>query len=356
MASANPTNSDLEAVVEARKQMNGMIAAGVQQIGPCPDDLEEINIEIPIPDGTRFRTLIVRPKTSTPSKVPLIIFFHGGSFTFGNPEFCLSPARGFARLFGAVVACPSYKYIPEHPFPGPMHSAWEIVAWLSKAENLNLHHSLSGGVEYDPSLGVVLAGISAGAVLSAAIAGISAATKVPNGGDNKNLTEGLSEIDSSVNIKGLFLSVPLMVHEDMLPAEYAHLWTSRAEYPNAPIVNVESLAVADQRLQPDHSSPWYSPLNLDLEEISPYFPKRVYLQAGQLDHIRDDAVVFEAALRDKTKGFTETRIDVVEGIGHTGWCTVPMPEAHSTELRSKSLNGMGWLLDRAWDSSVEIPL
>lgn len=354
MDSATTNSTDMEVVVQARKMMHDMTAAGLQQLGPCPADLEETIIDIPIPDGTSYRTIIIRPASIIDiQKCPLIIFFHGGSFTVGSPEFCLSSARGFARRLGAIVACPSYKYIPEHPFPGSVHSAWEISAWLSRPENLHQGPLHGTNVEYDPSLGLVLAGISAGANLASIIAGISAARKaIPDDEKIAKLTEGLSEIDPW-SMKGVFLSVPLLLQEKIVPAKYASLWTSRAEHPNALIVSVQNLAATDRRLQPDHSSPWYSPFNLDLEKISADFAPRVYFQAGQLDSLRDDAVVFEASLREK--GVAETRIDVIQNSGHVGWCTVTAPEAHTVELRTKSLDGMAWLLDKTWDSSQELP-
>lgn len=352
MASIDPNSADMQNVLAARKQLQNATEAGMKHLGPCPADLEETIIDVPTPDGTSFRTIVVRPASAQQQKCPLIVFFHGGGFTVGSPEFCLSPARGFARLLGAIVACPSYKYTPEHRFPEPSQSAWEIAAWLSRPDNLNQGPLSQSNIEYDPELGMIFAGISAGATLAAVIGGISAASRVSDDDGNAKLTEGLSDIDPK-HIKGLYLSIPCLVNEQILPAEYAKLWTSRVDCPSTPFVNVQSLATIDERLRPDFHSPWYSPLNTDLKKIGPYFVPKVYMQAGQLDMLRDDAVVFEAALQGT--GAAQTRIDVIQNSGHVGWSTVPMPEAHTTEIRQKSLDGMAWLLNKTWDFSKELP-
>lgn len=262
----------------------------------------------------------------------------------------LCPARAYARLFGAVVACPSYKYIPEEPFPAPMHSAWDAAAWLSRPENLKAAALSGENVEVDPSLGLVLGGISAGAQLAAVIAAVSAAVAA---GEDKSpkLTEGLASLAHPVT--GVFLSIPVLLHESIVPAEYASIWTSNAEYPDAPIISAQVLALTLERLQADYRSPWYSPINLDLAKLKGKHAPRVYIQAGQLDILRDDAVVYERALRDH--GVAETRIDVIQDVDHAGWCSLPAPPVHSEEMRTKSLDGMAWLLGKEWDKNQKLP-
>lgn len=337
-------------VLAARKAMDTFTEAGLNVLGPCPAHLRETTIRVPLPDGTSQRTVIFWPVNSTNNtkKLPLIVYFHGGSWTTGGPEFAFSPARGYASLLNAIVACPSYKYIPENPFPDPMHSAWDITAWLSRPENLQNVALKDERVQFDPSLGVVLGGVSAGGNLAAVIAGISAAIAADK---SSKLAQGLSELSQPV--KGVFLSVPILLHESSVPAEYASIWTSRVENADGPVINTASLALTQARLKADHHSPWYSPLNLDLGSLAGKHAPRVYFQAGQLDGLRDDAVVYERALRERR--VADTRIDVIQDVGHVGWCIFPMPEVHSDELRTKSLDGMAWLLGTEWDKSQELP-
>lgn len=344
MAMTDPT------VVVARESMQDFTLQDVKTLGPCPPDLRETTIHVPQSDGTTQRTILVWPANTSGSTkgLPLIVFFHGGGWALGSPEFSLSPARGYASLLGAIVACPSYKYAPENPFPAPMQSGWDVTAWLSHPENLKTAALQDAQVEFDPSQGLFLGGVSAGANLSAVIAGISAATAADT--DSK-LAQGLSELTQP--IKGVFLSVPLLLHEDMVPAEYASIWTSRVEHADAPIINTDELVLTQERLRADHHSPWYTPLNLDLATLVGHHAPKVYFQAGQLDILRDDAVVYAKALSDKA--VAETRVDVIQDVDHAGWCSLPVPACHSEEMRTKSLDGMAWLMGRDWDKSKGLP-
>lgn len=357
-----------EQIQEEREAIQAWTEQSLSILGPCPPDLRETTIQVPLSDGTKQRTIVVWPASTSAEikKLPLIVLYHGGSWTTGGPELMLGPARGYASLLGAVVASCSYKYAPEQPFPAPMHSAWDVAAWLSRPENLNSAALAGESVEVDPSLGLVLGGVSAGAHLAAVIAGVAAAvaaagqeeesettTTSTSTSTTSTLIDGLTPLARPIT--GVFLSVPLLLHETIVPAEYASLWTSRVEHADAPMVDAATLAETEARLQPDHRSPWYSPLNLDLgpERLAGKHAARVYLQAGDLDILRDDAVVYERALRDR--GVAETRIDVLQGVDHAGWCTMPLLAAHSDEMRTKSLDGMAWLLGKEWDKSQKLP-
>ncbi|KAF3768121.1 hypothetical protein M406DRAFT_70217 [Cryphonectria parasitica EP155] len=337
-------------VAESRQFMQKWTEEGLTILGPCPPHLKQDTIKVPLPDGTTSRSIVVWPADTTNDtrKRPLVVVFHGGGWVIGGPEFVLSPARGYASLLGAIVVCPTYKYAPEEPFPAPMHSAYDIVAWLSHPENLNEGPLRNTNIEFDPSQGIILSGVSAGANLSAVVAGISAADAVDK---SSKLTEGRAVIEHPVT--GVFLSIPLLFHESNLPAKYASIWTSRVEHADAPVVSAEALEVTDSRLKPDYHSPWFSPINLDLAKIAGHHAPRVYFQAGQRDILRDDAVVYAKVLEEK--GVAETRIDIIQNIDHAGWCTIPHPDTHSDEMRIKSLDGMAWLLGKEWDKSSELP-
>lgn len=351
-ASASASASDeAEELARGREGMMAFAEAGMEELGPCPPHLVETTIEIPLKDGTSSRTIVTRPANPAPNGegYPLIVLLYGGGWSGGTPEIMVAPARGFAAMLGAVVACPTYKVAPEDPFPAPMQSAWEVVAWLSDPENLNNRVlATSDGVRFDPQQGFVVGGASAGAHIAAVIAGISA---VAAADASSELIRGLSPLRHPLT--GVFASVPALLAEAVaMPAEYAPIWTSRVDNADALVMKTEQMHQCERRLAPDFASPWFSPLNLDLGSIKGYHPK-VYLQAGELDCLRDDAVVYDRIMRDK--GVTETRIDVVKDVGHIGWVTFPMPDAHTDQIKTTSLDGMAWLLQRAWDRSQELP-
>ncbi|KIW89120.1 uncharacterized protein Z519_09972 [Cladophialophora bantiana CBS 173.52] len=353
ISGAIPDENSPAAIDARRKEMQALEQAALEILGPCLPDLKESTIDIQIPDGFVSQTIVIWPVlersrgNQTVEKCPLIVYFHGGSFTFDTPNFALSPARAFASYFGAIVACPSYKLAPENPFPAPMQSAWEVVAWLSDPQNLNNGPLKHDGIEFDASLGFVLAGCSAGATISAVIAGIASAARA----GETELVRGLRSLVSPIG--GLFLSLPHVVHREIVPVKHASAFRSREENANAPIINATSLANSEKRLKTDFHSPWFSPLNLDLREIREHHPRRVYVHGGQLDILRDDAVIYERVLRED--GVAETKVDVLDGYGHVGWVSLPFPEAHSPEVKETAMDGMAWLLDKDWDRSRPLP-
>lgn len=346
-----PASDDAEELAQRREGMRALNQAGLDVLGACPSHLAETTIEIPLPDGTTSRTIVTRPASPAPGGkgYPLIVLLYGGGWCGGEPEMMTAPARGFAALLGAVVACPTYKVAPENPFPAPMHSAWEAVAWLSHPGNLNGGALLKDdGVFVDPDLGLVIGGASAGANIAAVIAGIAAAVAADR---DSPLVRGLSPLARPLT--GVFASVPALVAEAMtLPAEYATRWTSRVDNVDGSMPT-EAMHECERRLAPDFHSPWFSPLNLDLDTIKGHHAPRVYAQAGELDCLRDDAVVYDKML--KVKGVAETRIDVIKDLGHIGWVTFPMPDAHTDNVKTIWLGGMAWVLGKDWDRSQKLP-
>lgn len=338
--------STSEGIAFRRQLYEDMENADLATLGPCPPHLRQNIINILLSDGFISQTIVVYPAAPSPTKHPLVVYIHGGGFTYNTPSFALSPARAFASFFGAVVACPSYKLAPEHLFPAPVQSAWEAVAWLSDSANLNDGVLKGAGVQVDPALGFVLAGASAGGNMAAVITSIAAATQ----SGAEELT-GLPAIEP--RITGLFTAVPKLLHEEMVPSRYASAFTSREENANAPVLNAIGLRNSHLRLRPDVHSPWFSPINLDLSRVRDEHPGKVYVQCGNLDILRDDALIYEQILRDED--IAETRIDVFEGYDHAAWISLPFPQCHSQEMREKTLDGMAWLLGRDWDRSKPLP-
>lgn len=346
-----PDSDEAEEIAQRREGMRALNQTGLDQLGPCPPHLVETTIEIPLPDGTSSRTIVTRPAKPAPDNkgYPLIVLLYGGGWCGGEPEMMIAPARGFAALLGAVVASPTYKVAPEDPFPAPMQSAWEAVAWLSRPGNLNDGVLLKDdSVSVDLDLGFVIGGASAGANIAAVIAGIAAAAAADK---DSELVRGLSPLARPLT--GVFTSVPAVVAEAMtLPAEYAPQWTSRVDNADGNMPT-EAMHQCERRLAPDFNSPWFSPLNLDLHSIKGHHAPRVYTQGGELDCLRDDAVLYGRILKDK--GVAESRIDVIKDLGHVGWVTFPIPDAHTDSIKTIWLDGMAWLLGRDWDKSQKLP-
>jgi acetyl esterase/lipase len=350
VTSSMPDENTPEGIAVRREMYCAWESEDLATLGPCPPHLRQTTVDIHLPDGFISQTILVHPAQVSPGasiNCPLIIYLHGGGFAYNTPAVELSPARGFAEIFGAVVACPSYKLAPENPFPAPVHSAWESVSWLAEAANLNSGPLKDTGVHVDPALGFVLAGCSAGANLAAVIAGVAAAAR--SGSDT--LISGLPKIGP--RITGLFVSLPRLLYDGNVPARYATANRSREENANAPVLNSTLLKNSEMRLKPEVLSPFCSPMNLDLPAIRAEHPQKVYIQCGERDILRDDAVIYERMLREDS--VCETRIDQFKGLDHVAWLSLPFPQFHLEEIREKSLEGMGWLLGEDWDRSRPLP-
>lgn len=99
---------------------------------------------------------------------PLLVFFHGGGFVFGDLDTHDAPCRVLCRHGGMHVLAVDYRLAPENPFPAPVEDALAALRWAQA------HASELGA---DPAR-VGIGGDSAGANLSAAIAHLA----IRNGG------------------------------------------------------------------------------------------------------------------------------------------------------------------------------
>lgn len=344
MAEPHPTSpheSMASDLATRRRRFNDFEQLAYSRSPPLPDNLEEFWTDIPLGDSWLSRTLVVRPKpvtvdsfaqyprisTSRTPKRPIIIHFHGGSFTTGSPLQLSHPARLFAYQLNATVICPSYRLAPEHPWPAAMKDGMELVQAISSQP-----HLLFGA---NPSHGFILAGVSAGAVIAAVVAGL-----VYNQPTEHPLSRPLT---------GAYLSIPILFTDAIVPSEYRDVWTSRqdnrqSEYPNVNAL-VEEIGCTDSNF----ISPWFSPINLFTGEgsSSAKFPP-TYLQATGLDPVRDDAIVFEKMLAARE---IPTKIDVFPDDGHdTLSCfnLVFEPRSRSPTLSEGTMEGIAWLLRMNW--------
>ena len=92
------------------------------------------------------------------ARLPVIVYLHGGGWTFCSLDTHDRLVRLLARESGSAVVSVDYRLAPEHPFPAPLEDCLAAIRWLRED---------GAGLGIEPGR-MVLAGDSAGANLALA--------------------------------------------------------------------------------------------------------------------------------------------------------------------------------------------
>ncbi len=98
---------------------------------------------------------------------PLLLFFHGGGFVFGDVETHDGACRLLCAAGGIRVLSVEYRLAPEHPYPAAIEDAQAALGWVFA------NASVLG------ASGIAVGGDSAGASLSAVVSQLAARDGVP---------------------------------------------------------------------------------------------------------------------------------------------------------------------------------
>lgn len=333
---------DVNTTVHARrKELADLEQLANSKLPPISDSIEQFWVDIALSDGWQSSTLVVRPKpqkgasyldsprittSKTCQKRPLIIHFYGGGFACGSPLQVSLAARYFAQQFDATVLCPSYRLVPEHPWPQGLKDGMDIVQQVSSNETY--HYGA------DPAHGFIIGGVSAGAGVAAVIAGLTS-----NDAASYPLPRPLT---------GVFVSIALLIVDEIVPTEYKSLWTSREDNRHSESLSTASIEGLLVNLAcTDYKSPWFSPVNLATSNdsgLTRHPP--TYLQAGMLDSLRDDVVIYERIL---AKAGVKTKMHVFPNDGHSALtCFNVLFETKSKNptIQEATMEGMQWLVEQ----------
>ncbi|MFC1819808.1 alpha/beta hydrolase [Thermodesulfobacteriota bacterium] len=108
-------------------------------------------------DETDIPIRIYTPKGDGP--FPLLVYFHGGGFAFGNIAFADNVCKSISEKASIIVLSADYRLAPEHPFPAGLTDACSVVTWATK--NMEAINAMPGKI--------AVAGDSSGGNLAAAI-------------------------------------------------------------------------------------------------------------------------------------------------------------------------------------------
>jgi acetyl esterase/lipase len=61
---------------------------------------------------------------------PLYVYFHGGGWSFGMPEYGEGMSEVLVKEMGVTVVSVGYRLGPEHRFPTAAEDAVDAVKWV----------------------------------------------------------------------------------------------------------------------------------------------------------------------------------------------------------------------------------
>lgn len=107
---------------EARRVSDAASAAW--SVGAPAMDVTELTVPGPFP----MRARLYRP--AAVEGLPVIIFVHGGGWTFGSIDTHDGAMRELAVASGCAVFGFDYRLAPEHPFPAPLDDCMAAIAFV----------------------------------------------------------------------------------------------------------------------------------------------------------------------------------------------------------------------------------
>jgi acetyl esterase len=119
------------------------------------------NLELAGP-ASRLSARMYRPEVER-SRLPTIVWYHGGGWTTGSLDTGDTLARALCRDTPAVVVSVAYRLAPEHPWPAAVDDAVQALRWVAT------HIDELGGDEDSIAVG----GDSAGGNLAAVVAQVA---------------------------------------------------------------------------------------------------------------------------------------------------------------------------------------
>jgi acetyl esterase len=140
-------------VMQRRHMPDNFVADWI--FGALAPGTEAVGRSIPGPDFD-IPARVYRPLRAGPGPRPLIVYFHGGGFTFGNLRMGDWLCSSVAVRVGAVVVSVDYRLAPVHRFPAAVEDCYAAVVWAA---------ANAADLGADGPLGVM--GESAGGTLSA---------------------------------------------------------------------------------------------------------------------------------------------------------------------------------------------
>jgi acetyl esterase/lipase len=207
--------------IVALRENLAAVKRGLNEANTTKGDLPyvEEDRKIQVRDGNSITVRIHSPKNPPKDGSPIFVVFHGGGFCLGGLDNEAVLCRKFTERGGVAVNV-DYRLAPEHPFPTPVHDAYDALKWTAA------HFKELGG---NPAKGFLVGGISAGANFSAVL---------PHLYRDDRLSPPLT---------GVFLSIPACMGPHLVPEKYKNVYLSRQQNKDAPILNDASMQLFESK-------------------------------------------------------------------------------------------------------------
>ncbi|KAH9900733.1 Alpha/Beta hydrolase protein [Cubamyces lactineus] len=244
---------------------------------------------------------------------PVLVFMHGGGMCLGSIELDDYALRGWCVKHKISIVNVDYRLAPEHPFPTAVNDCHTALKWVVSNTPL-----LKG----DLSKGFIVGGHSAGAYLCAVLVHIARDDPFFEG---RRLT-------------GQLLREPTVCRYQAYPESLKHKFRSIEENKDVPPVTKGQLDRLRAWYNGPPTDPRCSPLLYPSHEGLP----RAYIQASQLDVLRDDGLVYAEVLKEAG---VEVKVELYPDVGH-GWYYNDPTSAASARAREGVDEALEWLLGR----------
>ncbi|KAI0655775.1 Alpha/Beta hydrolase protein [Cubamyces menziesii] len=268
---------------------------------------------IPVDGGEISARCLVPVVDDDSETFPVLLYIHGGGFSLGGIEMDDYTLRIRCVQHKISIVNVAYRLAPEHPFPTPVNDCYAALKWT--ASNVSL---LRG----DLSKGFLIGGESAGANLSAVLAHMARDDPFFEG---RRLT-------------GQYLCEPNICHYAAYPESLKPMFRSVEGFPAMPTLSRQAIERYYRWYNAPPSDPRFSPLLYPSHQGLP----RTYIQAMELDPLRDDAFVYTEVLREAG---VETKMDLNRGVTHAFYSCFPALAA-AARVRENAERGFEWLLRR----------
>jgi len=162
MNRVNPELRELLTIFPPLNLPAGLEAARQAPVIPVPESnyVRNSTRYIAGGDGQEMLVKLYEPARQDGSKLPAVLWIHGGGYVIGHPDGDDGICQTFVEEANCVVVSVDYRLAPEHRYPAAIEDCYSALVWMTNAaEELNIDLSR-----------VAIAGMSAGGGLTAALA------------------------------------------------------------------------------------------------------------------------------------------------------------------------------------------